>query len=255
MSRLRNTRFDVYGNAAGPEIKGTEFDPRVERERINRYTKSQLRSHIDRLNSFIDRRTQFVGADDQSPITMDRWGLYKALESQRNDIVRQMRGNRDALIIGNTNTTVAERRKAMQDAANLRQRNPAVNPEEILDRKPYSLANAKAVDRAIEAMRKKLDPDYDAQRMRDAMGQFVDMMDRVDNEELKNAVIDLSPEQFDVLWNDTAFVTALGHIYEMMTMQAKEKPTRDELEHMQGRISGQMESAMGLAQWAKGLKL
>jgi hypothetical protein len=253
MSRLRR-QFTQTGDQVGPELRGTEFDPTVGRERINRYTKAQLRAHIERVNGFVDRGTQFVGAGDRSPITYDEWAEYKGYEGARNEIARAIRADRENLFIGPAGMTVEERKRLIEIRRNNRGRNPAVNaPDDIVEREPFSLAKASGLRKLIDVMKAKLAPDYDQKQREAAHDQFIGMMDRVENDEIREAVEQLTSGQFDILWNDTSFATALGTVYEILKAQAKGPVTPAQARQREQQMTDQMEMVNDLIAWAKRL--
>lgn len=254
VSRLKR-QFNDAGQEVGPVISGTDLDPRKPNSTIKRYTKTQLRSHIDRLNAFVDRDVQFVGLGDRArtPLPAEEWDRYKALEAQRNAIIRERNRQVENIFVAPQGMTVAQRKRWLERNRNRRGTNPAVNREEVIEREPFSLTKASGLTKLIEAHEKRLVAGYDEEKMAAAHEEFMGMMDRVGDEVMGLMVESLTPGQFDILWNETSFATALGTVYEIMKKQAMGKVTDEERLQQQSQIDGQMEMVADLIEWARKL--
>lgn len=205
VSRLKQAH-DVF-------LSGTQFDPRRAPRSEARYSASQLRSYIHDLAGFVDRGNQFVGDAQRRPIPRSDWQRYKNLENQYNARVNEYFDRVKGVRLP-SGETVAER-MARVTPDHRQMGNPAVHaPFDPVERQPGNVASKAALDKLIDAMKKRLQPDYFEKKNREGMEQFEKMMDILNDSELKEAVKGLNDEQFALLWNYTGFPTAISIQYE-----------------------------------------
>lgn len=244
ISRLKQNR--------NVEISGSKADPRREKANIKRYTASQLRTYIKELNSFIDRKVQFVPDAHRRPVAGSLWDQYKALETRYNARVeRELDKYRD-IKIPKSNMTVGQRLAMMTPDHPRMGGSVAVHsPYEPINRKPTAAASAKAVRRLIRDMKNRLKPDYfdrNAESGRDVANKMLALFHRPDLNDKLNA---LTNKQFSFLWNLTGFATALSLGYEgaLSQLSDDEKPW-----HTQA-IEHAIEDAIDEVKWVSELDL
>lgn len=81
--RAANNKVSRY-KANNVNIGKSEHDPRRNLKTIDKYNKTQLKSYLKQLNSFVDRSTQFVRGARGVPLSRDVFNTYKGTESRYN---------------------------------------------------------------------------------------------------------------------------------------------------------------------------
>jgi len=243
VSRLRTQK--------GVELTGTKIDPRRDPHLLKRYTTRQLKAYIAQLDSFVDRKTQFVGDARKRPLNPATWGEYAQLEKQYNAKVRAEFDRIAGLKLPHGDQTIGER-MAMMTPTHRAAYDPAVNaPYSPPTRKPKNMASDRALRRLTADMRDRLSPSRqrrDTARDRDAFGKMAELINQPD---LVKAVKGLSDAQFRVMWNYTGFATDISLSYEASKsmLTEKERPWHSEA------MAIAVKDAHALIKWAKSLDL
>lgn len=207
----------------GVELGGTNYDVRRDPNNIKRMNSTQLRAHLGRLNSFIDRKNAFVPGDSGVPLPAAKWREYKALERQYNRI-----GNREYAKVGDTflpqpGVKVRDRRSILAQSA----LGTAANaPYQEINRNSRGITGTDALDKITEQMRGKTSRDYLPAEIAKSREQFMDMLKEMGNAEYIDTAKKLTDDQFDTLWNYTSFATEISSDYEIMKMRARGESER-----------------------------
>lgn len=244
VSRLRTTH-DV-------ELSGTKYDPRRDLGKIKRYTAAQLRTYIGQLNEFTARKTQYVGDAQRRPIKGTMWEQYKALEAKYNERVNTDFANMYAdVFLPMSGQTLGERMAATVPT-HRQMGSPAVNsPYNPPARKPRNVGSEKALKRLMQNLRDRVKPEYRKRLVDEGRQQYGQMLDVIDQEDLRQAVNSLNDEQFFMLWNYTPFAGAISLNYEiaMKALSSKEQPFHSK------QFEDQIGDARALVNWAKSVRL
>lgn len=198
----------------GALVSGTQFDPRRSPHIENRYNKRQLESYKSQLESFLSRKTQFVGGSGGTPITRQQWERYKDAENQYNARVQSNFAKVADIRFpggGETVDSYMERRTPRHREMT----NPAVNsPYQPVVRRPAGFESGTALGDMIDEMEARLSGEYDRKQLERGRDQFGKMADRLGDDSLRAAVNELSDEQWELLWYYTPFANDVSMHYE-----------------------------------------
>lgn len=237
---------------ADVHLTGTSFDPRRAARSETKYTAPELRSYAQEMSRFLDRGNQFVADRQNRPIPRQEWREYKALESQVRDRVNSYFERVQDLVLPGPSQETIRQRMAKMVPDHLQMYNPAVNaPYRPPDKQPHQIDNRGALQKMKDSMRKRLEPDYFERHNEAGMDQFIQMAEIINEPDLVEDVRGLNSEQFAILWNYTAFPTAISLQYEaaQKMLSDKERPWHTESQ------AQAVKDARALTKWAKTLKL
>lgn len=196
----------------GIELAGSEFDPRKAREVIERLNRRQLQSHLQRLEGFVSRGTQFVGLANGRPATRSEWERYKATEKAHREKAGKLYSEVKHVKLP-TGETIEERRAKM-DAAHKRMLNPAMNEfYQENDRKPEQITSRAALKTLEGKLKRDMRDSVMRAKVRDAKSRAAKALEVIGNPELTRHVEQLSQRQFVAMWNHTSFANQLFLIY------------------------------------------
>lgn len=222
MARLARNH-DVY-------VSGTTFDPRRPEGVEKKYNTRQLRNYIAELSGFVDRKTQFVPDSQRRPIPSEDWRAYKKLEKERNAFFnRRFEKYADFQVL--PEETVRQR-MAKMTPDHPQMADPAVNsPYRPSERVSTNVASRAALEKFMDQMTKQLDPEYFDEHAAKGMTEAKQMLEVINEPRIAGMLDDLSPDQFELLWNYTPFATALSLNYENMLklLSDKEVPWQSEV--------------------------
>jgi hypothetical protein len=187
------------------DIAGTPLDPRKPVAEINKARTRDLLSQKRKLEAFNARNNQYVPDAYGRAMPAKDWQNYKNLEAKYNQRVHDQFNRIADVFIPNTNETIRQRmEKVTPDRRQMA--NPTVNtPYKPPNRKPTNVRDKKALDKLTKDMRNRLNKDYDAKQLKASRDTWVKAAAVLNDPELSNAVSQLTPMQFGVLWGYTNF--------------------------------------------------
>lgn len=233
----------------GAVIAGSEFDPRVDPERIGKMRRSALVSAIKRNDTFLDRKTQFVGGVRGVPLPAGRWAVYERLQTARVNRELELMKMLDQHPLP-SGMLVSQQRAMLRPSVPV-MGNPAVNDfDSTPTRKPLNIVDAKGLEKLIALERKWNFFTEREKNRKESTRQFIGM-GIASTGELDDVISSLSPRQFETLWKKTRFVTHMSIRYENMlaTSKAGKWGFEDEVN------DNELQSALALARWAKSLPI
>lgn len=240
VSRIKMSQ-DIY-------ISGTSLDPRKAPTSERNMADHQLREYRHSLSSFLDRGNQYVPDSQHRAMPRSEWREYKALESKWNSRVQSHMENISQITLP-SGMTIGQR-DAMMRPNHPQMSNPTVNGPREIDRDPTNVAGSSRLRHLTDQMRKRLDENYFDELNESGKETFSKMLDRIGDDDLSQRVDNLSPEQFEVLWNWTPFATAISFQYELAM---KELSPRDK-ETWAGTVQHHaVKEAREYVEWAQGL--
>lgn len=233
----------------GAPISGTGLDPRREPAKLKTYNSRQLAAYVRKLDSFMDRGTQYVGLGSGDVIPKRDWEKYKKLERQYNNRVNKNFESIKDKKLPNGRTIEEFMKLSTPDRRSAR--GVAVNaPYDPPVRVPQGVKNKKQLNKLIADMRKRVRTTHEEKQIKIAQSVFHQMSNKFSNAELDQKVSKLTPGQFRALWNYSTFAMDISFSYE----QAKKMLTSDE-DSLDDEFDKRLESANELAEWASKLKL
>lgn len=243
VSRLKTAK-DVY-------VSGTNVDPRRKPHVEEKYNARQLRKYAEQLQGFMSRGTQYVPDSQRRPMPAQDWREYKKLEKQYNQKVHDYFKRVEQIQLPNSEENIGQR-MAKMTPDHRQMGNVSVNaPYKPPERPSTAVAGRAALEKLKADMERRLTPEYFDEVNKAGMEQFSAMAEIINEPQLADDVRGLTGEQFAVLWNYTAFPTAVSLNYEIMLKLLSGK----EQAHHSDAYRQQISIANELIEWAKTLKV
>lgn len=199
----------------GVDIRDTDQDPRRPTKVVERYNTKQLNVYLGELNAFMSRGVGFVAGIDNTPIAKADWIAYKKIETIYNRIGTNHFNKIKHIMIGDedklSNLTVEER-DMMMVPKNKRAAGEVVHrPYTHLDRDPSRIKDAESLAKIKAALEKKISADYLPSQISAGRSQAASLIKGIGaNTGMQEKIDALNDAQFNVLWNYTAFATAVS---------------------------------------------
>lgn len=155
--------------AKGVDLAGSKFDPRVGARNVESMTTNEAKAHTRRLNSFLDRRTQFVGLFGNAPARRDRFQEYKRLEAINNERAAAFLERHGGTRLPGQDSTVSARIERMTPEQHA---NNQGRVHEFINRDPRFIGGSarrspdESLEQLIESMKKKARGDYTSRTVR-----------------------------------------------------------------------------------------
>lgn len=195
-SRLRRLK--------GVEIGGTSADPRRDLEDVRSMSAANLRRHVEQLQKFNSRSTQFVQGADQTVITASLWKEHEKLREQWNARVREHEAKIADVFVKSKNATVAQEdaktksnEGSLQRAGGERSSRPFTERK----RKPENIRGDEAMKKINAEMRERLKPGYFNKRIKAQREIHKKMMLESGDTEAIAKADKLTNQQFNIFWN------------------------------------------------------
>ena len=243
VNRLRNTK--------DADVAGTKFDPRRDLAGLKRYNTAQVMAYIKRLDSFLDRRNQFVGDARQRPIPVygkNGWKEYQDAQNKYNRLaVGKFDDIRDVRLP--SGMTVGEREATLKSDHPLAGNPSVIKPHAPVVREPRNIAHPDKLKGLIKDLNYKMSKSYDKKQLAQDRDELSKIMAVVKEPGLQAKINSLSARQFNVLWNYTNFATAASFMYAVLQSQM----TKGEQPWQAERIRAKFEQAMELVDFASKL--
>ena len=236
----------------GARLSGSGFDPRRDKGIEQKYTRSQLNAYRAELKGFLSRSNQFEGGSRGFPMTRDAWNEYKSREQEFNS---RMRGAFDKYKgIKLPSGMTIEARMAMRTPTH-----PEMSREPLslyynpVDRKPAAVHSEKRLRELVAMMDKRNDKNWDANRLASARETMDKMAERIGDEAMRDAIANLSDEQFFVLWNYSDMPDDASMWYVYATNQA-DPSSKAKAYIPEGAMASVKAEYRDLLKWAQKLK-
>ena len=210
-------------NRKGVSLSGTTFDVRREPSNIGRYTRKQLSTYLNQLNSFVDRRNAFVSGVEGVPIRKASWDAYKRTERAYLKRVEQHYSGVKDTFIPAAGKTVQGFDKTMR-----RTRTPGMGgvprPLEALpELQPFEVMDEKKLARLQRRLEGKLDKGFLPKELKKQRRQMNRAVAEFGDPELVKLAKGLSDTQLDTLWNYTDAPRDLFAGYHFMQLLSANK--------------------------------
>ena len=238
ISRLRSN---------GVDISGTSYDVRRDLSKSKSYTRSQLRSYIDKLNSFNSRQNSFH-AGAAGIIRGDKLRAYRVEENKFNAKARKhYSGVANTLLPGNE-MTVGQRDTDIRPTRIKAEGDSVTRPYDPVKRRVSNIANEAALEELTMDMRRRNTKTYLPEALAKQRGQFEQTMKDSGSDEVINKARSLSDSQFDTLWNYTNFASDSALFYESKQLMAtrEDRASDDISEQMNRAIIAKLDWAAAL---------
>ena len=208
-ARARAAKQKITRNANnGIFLSRSKHDPLRHDADISTMNSRQLKSYINKLNSFVDRRTQFESGLNGEPLSRHLVREYKRLEGRRNtNTSRHMSGMRDVMIepLG---MTVGQREDNII-ASNLNilraGGNPQYRPYDTIQRSISGIPNEEALKKLIKATEKQAGENYARRAVIAQRRNHIKFLESHGALDQAKQIKNLSVRQYDILQNYTNY--------------------------------------------------
>lgn len=229
---------------SGAKLGNSEFDPRIKDPNVLRGMNGrELRSHINNLNKFIDRKNQFVSGFGGAPIPRQQWETYQRLESSFNEKVAQRENAIRDIKLPGSDTTIGQRLGMLADRSF--GTGDSFRQFQQVHRNPTFLKDAASLDKLIKQLKDKNTGKYLKEGLTPRLNSLFALLENSGNEDFVSRVKKLSPEQQNLLIDysnfseiardrfssgDDTSVTREDQAYYERTGHSRELDIRDQLE-------------------------
>lgn len=241
MSRLRKQ---------GVEVRGSEFDVRLPKSRVDKMNRNQLAAYMRRINAFTDRNAKFDAGANGAPLPRHLVKQYQAAERVRNLRLGEHMQQYDSLEIEGTGMTIGQRRELMeQKQANvLRAGGPGFSPYLAHTREVSGFASAEALRTLIKHERRTYQNARINLALQEQKDNHINWLLEHGEAELAATVDSMSLRQFDVLKHHTNYTQDIKFMY-FGTGEVEDESVASRLR------DDNLSNARDLASWAGKLEL
>lgn len=211
----------------GVQLAGTEYDPRRDPKQFKR--SRDIKRQLDRLNSFIDRRTQFVPLAGGAPAPIAKWKAFHEADMSVVNLTRQDMKALGKMQVPHTGQTIEDLEATIPNKAAGDSRN------RLYDRTPVKSTHVRSVemlDKWTDQRLKQAKPEYRQSRIDSQRDSMNKMLTEIGDTATKARVAEWTDDQFYVFWN-------YGHNADNMDLwyrQAKAMSGSREKDDVQARL-------------------
>ena len=216
----------------GAGVSGTHYDPRLDTSKYSSMNARQLRAQAKKLESFVNRKTQFVSGYMKKPLPRAAWNQYKQAEQNANqrlgtfyDRVKDLRlpGKFSGMTVSERGDTFTSKHPQMQ--------NPSFMTPTSLNRTPKSYEYEKRLKEATEQQLTKATRKWFKEKIDAAREQYGAMAEAMGRPDLYQGIEDMSDERFALLVFYTPFMNNASLVYEnaMMLYDHTQRPWLDQV--------------------------
>lgn len=204
--------------------------------------RSEKEAFLGRLRAFNNRKFDIFKSEMGQLISSEQWNRYKDAERRVNAFVKRDMKPYLNKQMPEGDWTVKEFNDLMRKPRKgLIQDDASGTSMLLFNRKPKEVMNVESLTDALEAM---LLPGYKDKKLNLAKNNFREMVNRIGDSQLIEDAIDLTDEQFWVLWNYTKFANDVSFVYESLKLgMSINKPS----------LSNSMAKAGRYVNWASNL--
>ena len=232
ISRIRNKN--------GAEVAGTEFDPRVSRERIKHYNSKQLESYIKKQDRFLRRQVQFVPMLHGAPLPANEWKQYQRAENEINARRKERLAQVEDIVLPNQPHLKWKADKTIGDlvkekgASKLAYYDSSDSMTKDTKMESVTFTSRESVAKMRDFLKEQKTTRWEAAAS--ARGDYAisAMLGYIGSEKLNKKFQGLTVDQLDTLWNYTDFASHLGIWYEEMKLKNTGKDYNEDILTGQG---------------------
>ena len=190
------------------------YDIRVPTDRINKLNRRQLQVAIDRANSFMNRRTQFVANIKDEAVGKSLYQEYINAAKQFNKRLAAKRAKWDKKTLGKLGLRDIEIERMTNKGVWSHLESGSYNKHgfEVLA-KPEQFHSEAGLKKKIKALRTKLTKEQQNRERREFKRELNKLAESLSSPELRKAVQKLSGQQLDYVMDSPAIMNALKLAY------------------------------------------
>lgn len=209
----RNTARKIARNTSkGVRLGGSEFDPRVPLERVDRYTRTQLGALVQRLEGFNARGNQYVPGARGVPIPAAEWKRYKDVEARYNKGIELTRQSIGGVTVGSQTMTIGERFEVMipKTGPSMGGGSSRFHP---LSRSSRGVPKRDKIPELIKDLENRMRPEYQSEQEKRLRQNFDKLLKYSDRDDLRKLADKLSGGEFAFIFNFTPAISILAENY------------------------------------------
>lgn len=239
-----NAKVARVEKSSGVKLAGSEFDARRSIKRVRFYNKRQLESYLGELESFTDRKTQFVAGSGGAPIPKHIAARFENVQRTYNTVSQSLYDRvKDVVLPGGG--TIADR-EATFDPKKRAARARTIN--RVMGQSTLQIGNVTGVDSAVkltEMFMQRLRPSDQAGKLEMQEADVKELMKQV-GKNVASKFAKLDPLAKSVLLNYTDFTDTMSARYEAIKHMTaiQQASTEEEFE----------QEIMNVLKWAKKIK-
>lgn len=235
----------------GVEVAGTKADVRRDPGKIARYNRTQLEAHLNRVNTFVDRRTQYVPDTYGRPVKAEVFKAYKSVEQQLKNIVDSEYARFKDTKIPGKKDTVGDRMSRV--TAKFRHAGSATNsPFVQIERDSKNFRSEAKIRQMTAAYKKKLRTNFLKKNLKVDREVVEKQLTTLGRDDLIARVNKLNNDAFNALFNFWGFIEKIALPYE--TAQATLRDGKDR-SWFEDQLVENMREAEKLVGYAENFKL
>lgn len=201
--RAAGNKISKMKRRSGAVLAGTELDPRKSSAAINKLNTRQLEAQLRRLDSFIDRKTQYVGLAN-GVVPKKKWKQLKDTERKSNEALTPLFKAADATKSPGGDWSVVDKYLVLypnrRETYAKRINNRTGLTYSALE--PGDIYSPKALDKLIKRLKQQAKPGFLEARYKKQFANFEKMAAAstipVDVKKFRDT---LTPYQFSMLWD------------------------------------------------------
>lgn len=200
----------------GVIIAGTDYDPRLPKERVMKYNSRQLKAYIAKLKEFTGRRVQFYGGAGGRAISKTVYDRYVSDVNDAGERVKDLWVSiKDKRAYGSSYSieeyVEANRIKHPHMSGNTH--NPIAPPKPI---PVHQLMSERALKIHQKSVKTKIKGNYAEYLTASDFKSATDMLEFMDEKGMMEDVKGLNKRQFMALWNYSDFAANASFTYEVI---------------------------------------
>lgn len=206
---------------SGIDITGSEYDPRIGKERISKLSGDRLKMLLDKQKQFRRPSVGFYKGLNNTIITRQAYRNYVESVRRINRQVTKEQSKYENIFIKPLGMTAKERRAMYTPTHPVHGTEAYDGMKKLKIYKPFQIVGTRGATMLAKRNRELTNEYISGEMIHKARGYMNDMMDTVGDEELRYKFNALSDEQFWFLWSHTDFPNELALKYDAMQLQMR----------------------------------
>ena len=203
----------------GINIKGSDFDVRVSKDKIYTMPTHAINKAVRDLKKFTSRQTSFKRGYNGSPISSQSYERYLKASEKRNRLVKKEYYAYDNIPYPRGSDTVGERRERIKaPRRSVLRDNVSNTPYVGPPMKPHDFFSERAVNKMAESLGKRSSRKYADKVYRANRKSFRDMAMTLGRDDVLEAGLKLNRRQFNFFFHNLSGIEHLGIPYELKKM-------------------------------------
>ncbi len=230
----RATRKVAYNRREkGINLAGSDFDSRASKQKLSKYTQTQLRNYIKQQSDFVSRKTSFIKLNNGDIISSSQWREFQNNQKRASQRAKRRERRMNVHVPSLGAPAVEYEEYVLGSRRRLRQRRPVRQ----WGFRPENIESAKAFDKLSRLVERELNPKRTRKTVEKQKRQAMRIANNIGRLDIRSALGELSYEQFDFLWNYTQFAR---NLFEDPNASPKDRAAIDDAEDVRGALQDEL---------------